>query len=64
VKTAGIAIDSWKLPIFKKHLEAAGYAYTQHLGLTADTLLLKVKTERLALLLPIVKKANAECQSD
>jgi hypothetical protein len=24
MKTAGVAIDRWKLPIFKKHLDAAG----------------------------------------
>ena len=33
---AGIAIDAWKLTIFKKHLDDAGYEYTEHPGLTPN----------------------------
>ena len=58
---AGIAIDSWKLPIFKRHLDAAGFTYTEHPGITADTLLLKVQTEWAHKLQPIVQAANDEC---
>jgi hypothetical protein len=39
--TAGIAIDRWKLAIFKRHLDGAGYGYTEHPGVTADTMLLR-----------------------
>ena len=59
-KTAGIMIDDWKLPIFKKTLDAKGYKYTQHPGLTDDTVLLKVRTKSIAKLQPIVKRMNAE----
>ena len=61
MKTAGIAIDDWKLATFKHHLEAAGYAYTEHPGVTANTLLLKVKTERIAPLQKVVEAAQREC---
>lgn len=27
MKTAAIALDAWKLAIFKRHLDTAGYAY-------------------------------------
>lgn len=60
MKVAGIAIDRWKLPIFKKHLEKAGYSLTEHLGVTPDTMLLKVETESVAALQVVVQEANAE----
>jgi len=63
MKTAGIAIDNWKLPTFKRILEGAGYEFTQHPGLTEGTLLLKVKTEFIADLQPFVEQANRECRT-
>ena len=59
MKTAGIVIDSWKLTIFSKHLTAARFAFTQHPGITPGTLLLKVETEDVETLHPIVQAANA-----
>ncbi len=61
MKKAAVAIDSWKLPIFKKMLEDGGYNYTEHPGLTKDTLLLQVMTENIATLQPTIEKAKAEC---
>jgi hypothetical protein len=63
VKTVGIAIDAYKLPTFKRILEAAGYAFTEAPGLSQGTLLLKVKTDSVADLQPIVEKANRECRT-
>lgn len=63
MKTVGIAIDDWKLPVFKRHLDRAGYSYTEHTGLTKNTLLLKVKTEFVSDLQPIVEAAQKECGS-
>lgn len=60
MKTA-IALDAWKLAIFKRHLDAAGYSYTEHPGLTADMLILKVKTERVSDLQKVVERAMKEC---
>lgn len=61
MKTAGIMIDTWKLPIFKRHLDAAKFAYTEHPGITASSLNLKVKCEWLHELEPVVMAANEEC---
>lgn len=60
-KTAGVLIDDWKLPIFKKHLDRAGYAYTEHSGTTKDTLTLRVQYKWVADLKPIIEAANKEC---
>lgn len=63
MKTAGIVLDAWKLPIFKRHLKAAGYAFTVHPGVTANTVTVKVKTERIAPLQRVVEAAQKECAS-
>lgn len=57
---AGIAIDGWKLPIFQRHLDAAGYQFEQHPGVTADTLTLTVITDSAADLEVVVRAANTE----
>ena len=62
MKQVGIAIDSWKLPIFDKHLRRAGIAYDVCNGLTEDTRLLTANVERIADAQPIVEAANAECR--
>lgn len=61
-KTAAVFIDGWKLPIFKKHLDAANYTYTEHPGTGPDNKLLKVKYEWVAALQPVVEAAQAECR--
>ncbi len=61
MKTAAVFIDSWKLPIFKKHLEESKYSYTEHAGITKDTLKLSVSYDWIANLKPIIEAANAEC---
>ncbi len=58
---AGIVLDDWKLAIFKRHLDAAGYTYEQHPGVTGDTITLTVITdEQAAMLVDVVKAANDE----
>lgn len=59
MKTAGIAIDSWKLEIFKRHLGDAGYAYEQT-PLPGNCLLLRVTTENIEALQAVVQAANLE----
>ncbi len=61
MKTAGIAIDDWKLIIFKKHLERAGFLFTKHADLTVGTLILKVGYEKLHTLRAVVEEAEKEC---
>jgi len=58
MKTAAIAIDSWKLPVFTKMLKKAGYQFTKAKGLTDDTLFLKVETEDLEKLKDLVIRMN------
>jgi hypothetical protein len=63
VRTAGIVIDAWKLAIFRRHLDGGGFTYSEHPGLTPDTITLKVKTERIAPLQRVVEAAQLECKS-
>lgn len=58
--TAGIVIDSWKLDIFTKVLDKAGFEYKQMQGPIKDSILLSVKTESQAALLPHIQRANAK----
>ena len=63
MKIAGIAIDNWKLPIFRRHLDDGGFSYTEHPGLTPDAMILKVKTPTVAILQPVVEAAQKECRN-
>lgn len=60
IKTAGIFIDNWKLPIFKETLDSLGYKYTEHNGPTTDTIFLKVETSDMEKLGVVVKQMNAK----
>lgn len=63
MKTAGVVIDDWKLPIFKRHLDAASCEYTENPGITAGTLTLRVKYDWVATLKPIIEAAERECRN-
>jgi hypothetical protein len=63
MKVVGIVIDKWKLPVFKRHLETAGFPFTEHPGVTTDTLLLKVETNFVATLQPVIEAAQRECRT-
>ncbi len=58
---AGVVLDDWKLPIFKKHLDAAGYKYDEPVPFTNGTLTLKVHYEWVSKLKPIIEAAQREC---
>jgi hypothetical protein len=45
MKTGGVIIDAWKRDIFIRHLTFHGYSYTEHLGPTRGTILLKVTVQ-------------------
>lgn len=60
-KVAGVGIDDWKLPIFKKHLDAAGYKYEVPAQFTEGTLLLKVHYKWVHQLQPVIEAAQREC---
>ncbi len=61
MKKAAVCIDDWKLPIFKRHLDAAGYTYKECPGITSGTLTLKVNYEWVHELKPIIEAAQKEC---
>lgn len=61
MKIAGIVIDPYKLPVFKRHLDAARLEYTEHPGPVKDTLLLRVKCNFVSEVQPVVEAAQKEC---
>ena len=63
MKKAAVIIDKWKLAIFKRHLEKAGYTYTELAGVTNDTLTLQVHYEWVVNLKPVIEAANRECSN-
>lgn len=62
LKTAGIAIDSWKLSIFERHLKEGGYEFINAGKLLKGTLLLKVSVAEggQQALAQVVLAANTE----
>ena len=56
---ASVYIDNWKLPIFKKALDKAGYKYIEHAeGPVPECMTLQVEYEDLDSLKALVKKTN------
>ena len=43
MKTAGIYLDNYKAPTFRKNLKKVGFTWTEHEGLTPETMSFKVK---------------------
>lgn len=60
--TAGVIIDGWKRAIFEERLNKAGYEFTRHPGITADTITLKVKTNDVEALAVLIAEAQVECE--
>lgn len=61
MKTAGVIIDSWKLSIFKKYLDAANFSYTENHGID-NTIVLKVEYKCVSELQPVVEAAEKKCK--
>lgn len=59
-KKAAIAVDEWKLQIFERHLQQAGYSWKNAGHLTTGTLVLQVETTNLEALSEVLKAANDE----
>lgn len=59
---AGIAVDDWKLPVFRKRLKEAGYEYRDGGALTNDTTLLTVETNDMLALKKVLEKCQSECR--
>ncbi len=58
MKTAAIVIGDWKLSIFKKTLDNEGYKYSEHNGPVKGCITLKVETDSIAKLNPVVERMN------
>lgn len=55
-----IVIDDWKLPVFRKGLEEAGFTFEVHPGICAGTLslTLEIPKEKLGDLAIVVRQCN------
>lgn len=59
---AGIGVDNWKLPVFRKRLKEAGYDYQDGGALTDDTTLLTVETNNMLALKDLLERCQSECR--
>lgn len=59
---AGIALDDWKLPVFRRRLTEAGYAYRDAGALTDATTLLTIQIDNLLKLKGVIEACEAECR--
>lgn len=56
----GIALDSWKLPIFARHLTKAGYTFVNKGRISEGALLLHVEAPGPQAIEAVVRAANTE----
>jgi hypothetical protein len=59
---AGIAVDDWKLAVFRKRLSEAGYKYEDGGPLFANVTLLTVETDNMLALKSLLEKCQTECR--
>lgn len=59
---AGIALDDWKLPVFRRRLTEAGYDYVDGGCLTPGTTILTVETDNMLALKKVLEACQAECR--
>jgi hypothetical protein len=56
---AGVPVDDWKLPVFRKALTDAGYTYTDAGEITPGTTMLHVETASVVALALVLTEAEA-----
>ena len=56
----GALIDDWKLPIFKKHLDRAGLAFTRQTSTTPNVWVLAIATDNVLHVRAVLAAANKE----
>ena len=59
---AGIVVDDWKLPVFRKGLTAAGYEYEDGGSPTPGTTTLTVQTDNIFKLKAVLDRCQRECR--
>lgn len=58
---AAIALDDWKLPVFRRRLTEAGFTYEDAGAPTPGTTMLTVETDSVSALATVVAACQAEC---
>lgn len=58
---AGIVVDDWKLPVFRRRLSEAGFEYEDAGAFTANTTALTVETTNMLALKKVLEECQAEC---
>ena len=58
---AGILVDDWKLPVFRRLLTAGGYTYVDGGAPSPDVTLLTVETSDVLKLKDVVEACQREC---
>lgn len=58
---AGIAVDNWKLPVFRRRLTDAGFVYTDAGDFTHNTTFLTVETNDMLKLKKVLEQCQREC---
>ncbi len=58
---AGILVDDWKLPVFRRRLTEAGYDYEDGGAPRPGITILKVKTDKVMELADLLKECQDEC---
>lgn len=62
MKTAAVVLENWKIPTFKKHLDAAGYTYTEKPGPLSGCSTLSVPYAWVHQLKHVIDAAQGECR--
>lgn len=60
-KKAAVCLDDWKIPVFRKHLDAAGYKYDDPVPFSPGTSIFQVHYEWVHDVQPIIEAAQREC---
>ncbi len=59
---AGIFVDDWKLPVFRRRLTEAGYQYEDLGAVTPGTTALRVECSNMFALKKVLEQCQAECR--
>lgn len=59
---AAIAIDDWKLPVFRRILEAAGFKYEDAGAFGGPHTMLTVETDEIKRLSSVLEECHRECE--
>lgn len=61
VQKAGIVVDDWKLPTFRKRLKKAGFDFVEVGPFTKGTTVLTIETADVLRLKGVLERCHSEC---